>query len=344
MRSTTSSVPARRARRLADRRNRRRPAVIAGGLTLGLVAAVGVSLAPASLAEASDTQPRFALASFTVSDDPAPIVTTTGTDEISVDVRSALADAEAAVAASVKISAVIEKSGLDVGDVETTVDTSDLEAAAERLEAARTMPAPLVPSLTERVTEETAAVDGKVDGLQERFEDAKERKAKQEAKAKAKRAAAAKAAAEKKAAEEAAAAEAAAAEAAEAQSAEQSSASTPTAPAAPAAPASTGGGASPAEAQAIAQGMLGNYGWGGDQFSCLVSLWNKESGWNYQAMNPSSGAYGIPQALPGSKMSTAGADWQTNAATQIAWGLGYIDGRYGSPCAAWSHSQAVNWY
>jgi len=104
------------------------------------------------------------------------------------------------------------------------------------------------------------------------------------------------------------------------------------------------GGTSAGEAQSIARGMLGGYGWGDDQFSCLVALWNKESGWNYQAYNASSGAYGIPQALPGSKMASAGADWQTNAATQISWGLGYISGRYGSPCGAWDHSQSVGWY
>lgn len=85
------------------------------------------------------------------------------------------------------------------------------------------------------------------------------------------------------------------------------------------------------------------YGWGADQFSCLDRLWDKESDWNYQAYNPS-GATGIPQALPGSKMASAGGDWQSNASTQIAWGLGYIDAVYGSPCGAWSHSQAVNWY
>ena len=73
-------------------------------------------------------------------------------------------------------------------------------------------------------------------------------------------------------------------------------------------------------------------------------LWQKESGWSYTAMNASSGATGIPQALPGSKMATAGSDWQTNAATQVAWGLDYIQRGYGSPCGAWSHSQAVNWY
>lgn len=97
-------------------------------------------------------------------------------------------------------------------------------------------------------------------------------------------------------------------------------------------------------AREIAQGMLSSYGWGMDQWSCLDALWQRESGWNHLAANPSSGAYGIPQALPGSKMASAGADWQTNPATQIAWGLGYIAGRYGSPCGAWGHSQSVGWY
>jgi hypothetical protein len=86
------------------------------------------------------------------------------------------------------------------------------------------------------------------------------------------------------------------------------------------------------------------YGWGGDQFQCLDKLWQKESGWNYQAYNASSGATGIPQSLPGSKMATAGDDWATSAATQIRWGLGYIKGAYGTPCSAWSHSQSMNWY
>jgi hypothetical protein len=100
----------------------------------------------------------------------------------------------------------------------------------------------------------------------------------------------------------------------------------------------------PGSAKAIARDMLAARGMGDDQYSCLVSLWNKESGWRVNANNGSSGAYGIPQALPGSKMATAGADWQTNPATQITWGLGYITGRYGSPCGAWAHSQAMNWY
>ncbi|MCR2812481.1 phospholipase [Microbacterium sp. zg.Y1090] len=86
------------------------------------------------------------------------------------------------------------------------------------------------------------------------------------------------------------------------------------------------------------------YGWGGDQFQCLDSLWQKESDWNYQAVNPSSGATGIPQSLPGDKMAAAGPDWQTNATTQIRWGLDYISRAYGTPCAAWAHSQATDWY
>lgn len=90
--------------------------------------------------------------------------------------------------------------------------------------------------------------------------------------------------------------------------------------------------------------MLGSYGWGDGQWGCLDSLWQRESGWNHLAMNPSSGAYGIPQSLPGDKMASAGADWRTNPTTQIRWGLGYIQGRYGSPCSAWAHSEAVGWY
>lgn len=98
-------------------------------------------------------------------------------------------------------------------------------------------------------------------------------------------------------------------------------------------------------AKATARAMAAEkYGWGDGQFSCLESLWSKESGWNYKAYNAGSGATGIPQALPGSKMATAGSDWKTSARTQIKWGLAYIDRAYGTPCAAWGHSQATNWY
>ena len=115
------------------------------------------------------------------------------------------------------------------------------------------------------------------------------------------------------------------------------------APAAPA-PAASGNGTTKESAKSIARSMLASYGWGDDQFSCLDNLWTRESQWNYQAKNPSSGAYGIPQALPGSKMGSVASDWATNPTTQITWGLGYIKGRYGTPCSAWAHSQSTGWY
>jgi resuscitation-promoting factor RpfB len=99
----------------------------------------------------------------------------------------------------------------------------------------------------------------------------------------------------------------------------------------------------PGSAQAIAQQMLLARGWGNDQFTCLLQIWGHESGWRVNAAN-SSGAYGIPQALPGSKMAAYGADWRTNPATQISWGLAYITGRYSTPCGAWTSWQAKGWY
>lgn len=100
----------------------------------------------------------------------------------------------------------------------------------------------------------------------------------------------------------------------------------------------------PGTAQAIAYEMVQARGWGEGEFACLVALWNKESGWRVNAYNAGSGAYGIPQSLPGNKMASAGADWETNPATQIQWGLDYIGGRYSSPCGAWGHSQSTGWY
>ena len=100
----------------------------------------------------------------------------------------------------------------------------------------------------------------------------------------------------------------------------------------------------PGSAKAIAYDMVMARGWGAGEYDCLVSLWNKESGWNVNAHNKSSGAHGIPQALPGSKMASVAADWETNPATQITWGLGYITGRYSTPCGAWGKSQASGWY
>jgi hypothetical protein len=100
----------------------------------------------------------------------------------------------------------------------------------------------------------------------------------------------------------------------------------------------------PGSAQAIALEMVTARGWGAEEFNCLVALWNRESGWNVYAHNASSGAYGIPQSLPGDKMASAGADWATNPATQITWGLGYIESRYGTPCGAWAMSEEQGWY
>jgi len=158
------------------------------------------------------------------------------------------------------------------------------------------------------------------------------------AKAAAAKAAAAKAAAAKVAAAKAAAAKAAAAKAAAQQPAPQQQATQQQAAQQPAATAPSG---SP---QQIAQQMLSQFGWSSGQFACLQPLWQQESGWNIYASNPSTGAYGIPQALPGSKMASAGPDWESNAATQIRWGLTYIQGLYGSPCGAWAHEEADGWY
>jgi hypothetical protein len=97
--------------------------------------------------------------------------------------------------------------------------------------------------------------------------------------------------------------------------------------------------------EALGQQMASVYGWGsGAEWTCLDELWTRESGWrivwNYQG----SGAYGIPQALPASKMASAGPDWQTNPATQIRWGLRYVKETYGSPCGAWAHEETAGWY
>jgi len=113
--------------------------------------------------------------------------------------------------------------------------------------------------------------------------------------------------------------------------------------------ASAGGGnviVDPAAAKAYARSRLSAYGWSDSQYGCLVDLWTMESGWRADAYNTSSGAYGIPQAWPGNKMASAGADWQTNARTQINWGLGYISAAYGSPCRAWDFemSHDPHWY
>lgn len=100
----------------------------------------------------------------------------------------------------------------------------------------------------------------------------------------------------------------------------------------------------PDRSRNYAQSLMSEYGWGHEQFICLSKLWERESNWKHTADNPKSSAYGIPQALPGSKMASEGSDWQTNPKTQIRWGLKYIFQRYENPCNAWSFFQRKNYY
>ncbi|OZG59748.1 lytic transglycosylase [Bifidobacterium lemurum] len=100
----------------------------------------------------------------------------------------------------------------------------------------------------------------------------------------------------------------------------------------------------PAQAQTYAAGAAAQRGWTGNEWTCLYNLWMRESSWLWYAENPYSGAYGIPQSLPGDKMATFGANWRDDAAVQIDWGLSYIAQRYGSPSQAWAHSEEVGWY
>jgi hypothetical protein len=100
----------------------------------------------------------------------------------------------------------------------------------------------------------------------------------------------------------------------------------------------------PEDPREIAESMLAEYGWDSSEMSCLDELWVSESDWDVNATNPTSGAYGIPQALPAEKMATAGSDWRTNPKTQIEWGLDYIESSYGTPCSAWEFKQANDWY
>lgn len=101
----------------------------------------------------------------------------------------------------------------------------------------------------------------------------------------------------------------------------------------------------PKGAREVARVLMDDkYGWGEKQYACLDELWIKESNWNYRASNKRTGAHGIPQALPATKMDSAGTDWRTNPVTQISWGLRYIEVRYESPCKAWAKFKRSNWY
>ncbi|MCG7417603.1 phospholipase [Microbacterium sp. ACRRU] len=233
-------------------------------------------------------------------------------DGVTADADAALTRAQETLADATTVRADIEAAGLPLAVGDTSVDTAALQAATDRLSSTDLMPVLLVPALSQNAASESERVAERIAVLRGSLDDAVAAKAAADAAAEAQRQAEAAAAAEAQRQKEAAEA---------------------------LAQVNTPAGAKEYAATLAAE----RYGWGADQFSCLESLWTKESGWDYQAYNPS-GATGIPQSLPGSKMATFGDDWQTNAATQIAWGLDYISRAYGAPCSAWGHSQAVNWY
>ncbi|MFH8248820.1 phospholipase [Microbacterium sp. B2969] len=277
---------------------------VATAALLGVVALTGAATTSASAAMRPSTTTP---ASFVYGTTPA--LANSGPTQtmvrITADAEAALASAHVAVDEAASVVADTAASGLDVGGP-TTIDTTELREEIDKISAYDVLPTFLLPGVTEAAAEATQQVTVQTTDLRTRLETALAKKAAEEA-------AAAAAAEAQRQAEEAAAALAAA--------------------------------NTPEGAKATAQQIAASeYGWGSDQFSCLVSLWNRESGWNYQAYNSGSGATGIPQALPGSKMASVGSDWQTNATTQIRWGLQYINGSYGSPCAAWGHSNATNWY
>ena len=283
-------------------------AATCAGVALGIVATTGVAAAaPVSLPDAAAS--AFSAPAF-------PAVSAVGTpvtlESVVGDADSTLVRAQATLTDAAKVESDIAATGLPLSVGDPTVDTSALQTAADRLSASDLLPVVLVPALSQNAATESERVADRVAELRGSLNDAVAAKAAADAAAEAKRQA-----------DEAAAAEAQRQkEAAEAL-----------------ARVNTPDGAKDFAATYAAQ----QYGWGSDQFSCLVSLWTKESGWNYQAYNPS-GATGIPQSLPGSKMAVFGDDWQTNAATQIKWGLDYISRGYGTPCSAWGHSQATDWY
>ena len=209
--------------------------------------------------------------------------------------------------------------------------------AAERaeLEAALTL---AVQERSAALTTTSGAIDAAVAAEQERI--AAEKAAAE--KAAAEKAAAEKAAAEKAAAEKAAAEKAAAEKAAaEKKAAEKKAAEQKAAEKAPATPKGGNRAANKELGRHLAATL---YGWTGEQFTCYDNIIMRESLWDQYADNPTSSAYGIPQALPGKKMASEGADWKTNPETQIRWGLKYVKERFGTPCKAWAFKRANGWY
>ncbi|MBV7700633.1 transglycosylase SLT domain-containing protein [Streptomyces sp. TRM70350] len=222
-----------------------------------------------------------------------------------------------AVASATAVTAVGSVVGVASG---STAQTNDAEAAATDLTLLADIPA------GQQAQVQTASLTQQAD-VQAIAADAS---AKKEAEEAARKAAAETAIAKKEAAEKAAQ------EAKEREEAEKAASRSATRDAS-AFPAQ--GSYTIAEIQSMAAAMVPS-----GQFQCFSNIVDHESDWNYRAVNPSSGAYGLFQALPGSKMSSVGADWQTNPATQIKWGLNYMNERYGSPCDAWAFWQANHWY
>ena len=289
------------------RQTRRRslePVAITAGAVLGVAAIIGATAVSASALPDDRATSAIGYGSSPVLGGETQLESLR---EISDGAESTLDAARLALAGAVQVTADIEASGLDVGTA-TTVDTDKLREAITRLDETDLLPLLLLPGIAEETADETERVAAKTAALRVNLDGAYAEKAAADAAAAAQRAAEAQAAAEAAAAAALAAAN------------------------------------TPEGAKATARQMIAEYGWGGEQFSCLEKLWTRESGWNYQAYNGGSGATGIPQSLPGSKMASVGPDWQTNASTQVRWGLNYINGSYGSPCAAWAHSNATNWY
>ncbi|WP_406249529.1 phospholipase [Microbacterium sp. M] len=326
----------------------RHPLVL--GIALGAVLSVAITAGTASSAAAAVDAHSDAVTSLATVSDADRYAPATGAvgmalplADITEDAQVAVETAQAAVADAAALTAEVASSGLALDAVTTTIDTTTLEAGIADLavvvdttepaadaeptadaeltaaDASTTAGAatPTAPATAAEFAASAAEAEEKapIELVLDTADVTADAAAVAAATTTLREAltAAQKAAAEKKAAEERAAAAAAAAN-------------------------------TPEGAKATARAMAASkYGWGDGEFSCLESLWTKESGWNYKAYNPS-GATGIPQSLPGDKMASAGADWRTNATTQIAWGLSYIDSVYGSPCSAWGHSQATNWY
>ena len=240
---------------------------------------------------------------------------------------------------------VVGTAGSAVGEEDLRA-TAGIQLASLALPLFTDTPAP-EPASSPSATPETESTDAPAEPTPDAEDDAAQQAAAQQA-AEAEQAAAA---AEAEAAQAAAAREAEAAAAAEAAAVAEAAAAAEKAAAelAAAEEAARIAAASvpvddPAGAKAYAASVLGGHGWEASQMTCLDTLWTKESEWLTSATNASSGAYGIPQALPGVKLATAGGDWQTNYRTQINWGLTYIESRYGSPCSALNFHYANNWY